>query len=273
MRKWAKQRTHPGILLIFLGVLLGSSACGSGQPAPAEATVQASRAISLATQLAANLSATREVKSAQALETIQAIESLILQAKQWPVGIEERFDNNELDWPIGDGDDPLAIIHWEIRDRQYHWRAVANEPFVWWTIPDMDIYTNFFLAVDLEQVVAPPDGEAGLVFRLTESDYYLFEINASRQYSFFFHNQDGWESLRDWTDSESISVDGPNRLSVIAERENFHLFINNHHLASLTDSRLTSGSAGVLAGLSNSGDEGSWVFDNFVLQTQDITVP
>lgn len=259
-------------LCLMIG-LLGIAACSSDQPAPGEATAQAERAISLATQMADRLKATQEIEQAQAEATIQAMESLLREAEAWPVAIDEKFDDNKLNWPTGDGDDPLATIHWEILDSQYRWQATANDPFVWWTTPDMDSYSNFYLGVDLQQLSGPPDGEAGLVFRLTDNDYYLFEINASQQYSVFFHNQDGWETLLDWQDSDVISESELNRLSVIADREFFLFFINDHYLTTLFDTRLASGSAGVLAGLSASGNQGSWVFDNFTLRSQEVAAP
>jgi hypothetical protein len=198
---------------------------------------------------------------------------LLQEAEGWPLAIEDHFDNNALNWPTGDGEDPLALIHWEIQDGQYRWQATANDPFVWWTLPDMETYSNFYLGIDLQQLAGPPDGEAGLIFRQSEGDYYLFEINGSRQYAVYFHNQDGWETLLDWTGLETIKADTPNRLSVIADREFFLLFINDRYLTTLFDDRLASGSAGVLAGLSNAGDQGLWMFDNFVLRTQDGSTP
>jgi hypothetical protein len=260
-------------LFLMLSLIMGMDACSSDLPAPAEATSQAERAITLATQMAVQLKATQEIEQAQTEATIQAMESLLQQADAWPVAIDEKFDDNSINWPTGDGDDPLATIHWEILDGQYRWQATANDPFVWWTSPDMDSYSNFSLGVDLQQLSGPPDGEVGLVFRLADNDYYLFEINASQQYSVYFHNQDGWEALLDWQDSDAISESEPNRLSVIADREFLLLFINEHYLTTLFDTRLTSGSAGVLAGLSASGDRGSWVFDNFTLRSQEINSP
>ena len=273
MRLSTIKEIRPTIFLLISVLLLGASACGGSQPEPAEATAQANRAITLATAVANNLKATQEIESVQAEATIQAMESLLTQAEAWPVAIQEQFDTNELNWPTGDGDDPLATIHWEIVDGQYRWQAVANEPFVWWTIPDMDPYSNFYLGVEIQQLSGPPDGEAGLVFRLSEGDYYLFEINGSRQYAIYLHNQDGWEAILDWIDSDAIPENEPSRLSVIADREFLLLFINDHYLTTLFDTRLSSGKAGVLAGLSNIGDQGDWAFDNFVLRTQNPDTP
>lgn len=273
MRAQIQRGLQPAQFLMILCMLLGASACRSDQPSPAEATAQASRALSLATHVAGNLSATRDAESLQAEATLQAMESLLAQSQQWPMVIDESFDHNDRNWPTGEGEDPLATIQWEIRDGQYYWQAVANEPFVWWTIPDMGSYANFYLGVDLQLLEGPPDGEAGLVFRLTESDYYLFEVNASQQWSVYLHTQDGWEAVQGWQNSETISTDGPNRLSVVADREFFLLFINDNYLTTLFDTRLASGSAGVLVGLADTGDKGSWVFDNFVLRTQESTAP
>ena len=68
-------------------------------------------------------------------------------------------------------------------------------------------------------------------------------------------------------------ADAPNRLTVIADREFFLLFINDQYLTTLFDDRLANGSAGVLTGLSNTGDQGVWTFDNFVLRTPDGSTP
>jgi len=267
-------RINPHIFRILLFTLLLSAvSCRNNQLAPEESTAQANRAITLATQMADNLEATRQIESVQAEATIQAMESLLAQAEAWPVAIEERYNNNDMNWPTGEGDDPLADIQWGIQDGQYRWQATANDPFVWWTLPDMETYSNFYLGVELQQLSGPPDGEAGLVFRLSEGDYYLFEINASRQYSVYFHNQDGWETLQDWKNTDAIPRNGSSELSVIADREFFLFFINGHYLSTLFDTRLSSGSAGVLAGLSNTGDQGEWVFDNFILRSQPSNVP
>jgi hypothetical protein len=250
-------------------VSLVMSACGGGAVVPAgTATAQAARARALATQMALNLRATDASQALVTKATQQSIQTALDQSSSWPVVINDGFDQNSLDWPEGDDTDPLAVINWKIEGGKFLWKATASDSFVWWVYPTMDAVTDFSLSVQMQQTSGSVDGEGGLVYRVQEPDsYYTFELNGLGQYAVYSHLDDGWHTLIDWSDSNAINEDASNQLTVIATGSHFEYFINQQNVASLDDDSISDGMAGLLIGLSQAEDQGSWEFDNFKLST------
>ena len=252
-------------------VALVLGACGGGAAVPAgTATAQAARARALATQMASNLRATDASQALVTKATQQAIQTALGQSTSWPVVINDGFDQNTLDWPEGDDTDPLANINWKIEGGKFLWKATANDSFVWWVYPTMDAVTDFSLSVQMQQTSGAVDGEGGLIYRVQKPNlYYTFELNGLNQFAIFYHLGDGWHTLIDWSDSKAIREDAPNLLTVIGTGSHFEYFVNQQNVASLDDNTLGSGMAGLLIGLSQAEDQGSWEFDNFKLSTPD----
>ena len=247
---------------------MGLSACSGGDVVSAgTATAQAQRAQALATQMALNLRATDASQVQVAQATQQTAQTTLSQSESWPPVINDSFDNNTLDWPEGDDTDPLAVINWAITDGKFRWKATANDSFVWWVYPTMDPVTDFSLSVQMQQMSGAADGEGGLIYRVQDPPglYYTYELNGQGQYAVYARLEDGWHTLIDWTDSDAIQKDAPNQLTVIATGGHFDYFINQQNVASLDDANLTSGVAGLLIGLSQAEDQGSWEFDDFKL--------
>jgi hypothetical protein len=247
------------------------SACGGGAVVPSgTATAQAQRAQALATQMALNLRATDVSQAKGAQATQQAFQTFLNQSASWPTIIDDGFDQKTLGWPEGDDTDPLAVINWTIEGGKFRWKATANDSFVWWVYPTMDAVTDFSLSVQMQQTSGAVDGEGGLIYRVQEPGlYYTFELNGLDQYAVYSHLDDGWHTLIDWSDSDAIREDAPNQLTVVATGSHFEYFINQQNVASLDDASITDGMAGLLIGLSQAEDQGSWEFDDFKLSTPD----
>jgi hypothetical protein len=247
------------------------SACGGGSVMPpGTATAQAQRAQALATQMALNLRATDASQAKVTQATQQAFQIFLNQSESWPTIINDGFDQNTLDWPEGDDTDPLAVINWSIEGGKFRWKATANDSFVWWVYPTMDPVTDFSLSVQVQQTSGAVDGEGGLIYRVQEPDlYYTFELNGMNQYAVYSHLDDGWHTLIDWSNSDAILEDASNQLTVVATGSHFEYFINQQNVASLDDTSIADGMAGLLIGLSQAEDQGSWEFDNFKLNSPD----
>jgi hypothetical protein len=252
-------------LTCLLAMLL--SACGSGAAvSTGTATAQAQRARAMATQMALNLKATDESQAQVAHATQQAVQTLWGQSQGWPAVIDDGFDQNDLDWPEGDDTDPLAVINWKIEAGKFLWRATANDSFVWWVYPTMDPVTDFSLSVQVQQTGGAVDGEGGLIYRVQEpGQYYTFELNGMNQFAVYSRLEDGWHTLIDWSESDAIREDAPNQLTVVATGSQFDYFINQENVASLDDANIPNGMTGLLIGLSQAEDQGSWEFDDFKL--------
>lgn len=254
----------------ILFILILSSACSTqaGEHNPATATAQVERSVHLATQMAQSLQATNQVRFAYTTATAEAQQSLLDAVLLWPVVYSDRFEVDNDNWPTGEDEDTLATINWSIDGGKYNWHAQANGGFVWWTIPESVPVSNFYMAADIRLVEGPEDAEMGLVYRNDgDRSYYNFGITGDGKYSVYLHSPDGWEALLDWSPSADLNLGSTNRLSVIAQGDQFLFFINDRYQITLQDDRLSSGEAGLIIGLSMAGEEGVWEFDNYELRS------
>lgn len=266
---------HPKRFLFLLCAwsLLAAAACGGsgGGLTPPTETAQVERALVLATRMADTLQATNQVRYVHVTATAEANLSLLESARSWTIVLEDDFGQERGTWPTGPDEDILGDIDWRIQDGRYLWQANAVSGFVWWVLPEAaEGIQDFYLGVDVEHIDVPVDGEAGLVFRSNnESDYYNLSINNLGEYSIYMHSQDGWEEMIGWTSSGYILPGEVNRLEVIGIGSRMLIYINNYYLTTVQDDRLAEGEAGLIIGLSNAGDQGSWAFDNFELRAAD----
>jgi hypothetical protein len=261
--------------LILVLISIGLYGCSS-RPAynPPTLTAQAVRARDMATRIAIDLRGTDDWERKQIEATSQAFQESLKSNENWPLIMNDSFDQNTDIWPTGSDEGSFANASWEIVDGKYRWQAEAKDAFVWWAYPDMDAVADFYLSADSEQISGPADGEWGLIYRVTPDDeYYLFEINARQEYCVYLHQGDEWEALVDWTPSDVIQMDQVNKLAVIAQGTQFLFFINDQFITQLSDDRLEAGNTGVLIGLSNAEDQGVWEFDNFNLRSPDLPEP
>jgi hypothetical protein len=229
-----------------------------------------------ATQAAqtADAQAAAETATAQALATAQAAtaqaqQAPLDQAKQWSALIVDSFNDNALEWATGERDGDFARINWIIDDGLYRWETYAYDGFVWWVTPDMDPVSDFYLAADMYIIDGPATAESGLIFwRTEENAYHVFEIDGG-YFAVFYYDSSEWITLLDWAESPVINANPgeTNRLAVIAQGEQLLFYINDQYVAELFNSEASSGSAGLIVGLDEAGEEGVWEFDNFELRT------
>ena len=234
----------------------------------ATSTAQADRAIRMATAIAEDWHSTTEVIHQQALATADASLSLFEETSKWPLAFNETYNENSRGWAEGSEDDPeYANSKWSIEDGKYIWEAEAYDGFIWWVRPDMEMFSDFQLAVNAKPVINSDFGEYGLIFRQMDAkNYYLFELDGRGNYAFYINYQGEWESLLGWKYSSEIVLGEENRLSVIAKGDEYLFFINDAFIDAYQDDRLKSGRAGLLIGLGNPGEEGAWEFDDFVIR-------
>jgi hypothetical protein len=185
--------------------------------------------------------------------------------EDWPTVFEEAFVVNNVDWPEFSEADDLARLEVQIVDGKYRWVAQANDGFVWWSYPDMDSLTDFFAEVEVIQTEGDPYGEMGMIFRVDQDRFYLYEV--SGEYFTLWRNvADGWETLIDWTTAEDLRSGAMNRLGILAVGDQFYLFINDQLVAQLRDSQYQAGVVGLAIGLEEAGDLGTFEFDNLLIK-------
>ena len=255
---------------LWTTLLLICSSCSdlSNRDHASTQTAQSDRSRQLATKAASAILPTLTARVQAAEATAEALEQMMQLAKNWPIILGDIFDNPANAWPEKERDDPLAKMKWSFIDGKYRWTAQAKESFVWWTTPEIDEVADFSASITVAQLDGPADAEYGMIFRRTsDGEYYLFELRESSEYALFLFWQDNWWTLIEWTPTDAFLPGVENKIDILALDSIFYLYINDELVTQYHDQRLPEGQVGLVVGLSNSGDEGIWEFDNYTIRT------
>ncbi len=182
----------------------------------------------------------------------------------WPIVLSDKFDAQTNDWETGETADRFTTGSLKITGGKYRFDLKANDGFIWWSRSlDNTSTTDFYAAVDAQQIVGPASADYGLVFRWQRGNYYYFEINESGQFALSLYYFEKWETLVSWTSASAIRPGEVNRLAVGAEGSHFSFYVNGESVGEADDSRLPGGTVGVAVELSQAGDQAVFQFDNF----------
>lgn len=254
---------------ILVALILVS--CSTTGENPATETARQVTVVARATTMARALRSTDVARITQATATAQAWQDELRSVARWPLLVQEAFDDNSLEWVIGEDTGEYADIVWQIKDGKYIWDATARQGFVWWNRPELDEAGDFYASVDARQISGVETGQMGLFFRQSvDSRYYTFTLRGDGMFSLDWHDEDGWTSLMDWTQSEAVRMDQSNRLGVLARGNQLALLINDQLVAEYSTDYALAGSLGLLIGMDDEGDEGVFEFDNFEVRVPEL---
>jgi hypothetical protein len=185
-------------------------------------------------------------------------------ASEWPVLLFDTFDDNRNGWIDGEIDDQYASIQVTING-VYQWETSAKQGFHWRAWPESDLVSDFYLAVDAQNIGDNIDAQYGLIFRENNDSYFYWEISDTGYYRLFSYQND-WIELISSTFTEAIQPGAQNHLTVVSENDVFKFWINDQYVGQTTGSVPSKGQAGVALGLSYQGEESVIIFDNFELR-------
>lgn len=102
---------------------------------------------------------------------------------------------------------------------------------------------------------------AGLVYRVDPEthSFYAFLLRGAQDYGLFVIDTNGFNAIVEDT-STAIVAGGQNRLTITPEGSVMHLYINDQHVTSVDDARVTGVGVGVIA-----AGTGTFTFDDFEL--------
>ena len=132
-------------------------------------------------------------------------------------------------------------------------------------------FVDAMIEVDTAQDSTAGDNIWGVICRYLDFDnYYEFDISNDGYFAIFALLDGEFVPLQDWTPTQSIgSGDGAtNQLAVSCVGETLSLAVNGVQLASVTDSRLTTGDIGFTAGTYETGGA-RITFDDLRVATPD----
>lgn len=188
----------------------------------------------------------------------------MLTAAKWPLVLLDTFDDNQNEWIDGEIEDAYAAIQVTI-DGVYKWEATAKQGFHWRVWPRSDYTTDFYLAVDAQNLSANPEAQYGLIFRNDDDAYFYWEVNDTQQFRLFLY-QNNWRELIPITFSDAIRPGAMNHLVVVSENDEFKFWINDQFVGQVHGRLPSRGQVGVAIGLSYEGEQSTIIFDNFELR-------
>ena len=144
--------------------------------------------------------------------------------------------------------------------------SINAENLVVWEVGDIDA-ADFLVEVDVSHYDGSLVNEGGLLFRYVDDEnFYLFTVSSDGLYAVKKLEDDEITTLIDWTESDALETGerSTNRLMVLAEGDQFALFINEELVDEVVDDTFTEGSIALVAG-SLDEYEVDIAFDNFAL--------
>lgn len=129
------------------------------------------------------------------------------------------------------------------------------------------IVDDFYAEVDTIHVAGNVSNQLGLIFRLEdENNFYFFAIGNDGYYALLKLENNSWNTLVSWTESDVVRSGsaGRNRVGVLAEGSEFTLLVNDEVVAQAEDHSFAAGQIALTAGsYENPGIE--IAFDNFAV--------
>ena len=230
--------------------------------AQAQAT---SEALIIQSTATAQAQATSSPRDAPATATVIAcVHQTGLAPSDWRVAVCDSFDANALDWSEGDYAGDLITGEKSIASGRYRWEGNAIDDVIWWSIPDMEAVSDFYLTAKVRRVSGVEDGQYGLIFMRADNDNYgLFKIEDSQYFKFSIRHEGEWDTVIDWTESSTVRPGEFNRLTIVAVESHFTFYINDQYVGEADEARLNPGEAGVAIELLEAGDAAVFEFDDF----------
>jgi hypothetical protein len=195
---------------------------------------------------------------------IACVHQTDLASPDWRVAICDTFSANVRDWPEGNYAGDLIEGDKLITGGRYRWEGNALGSVIWWSVPQMDSISDFYLTVKARRVSGVEDAQYGVIFRRADKENYgLFKIEDAQYFKFSIRHEGEWYTVIDWTESSTIRPGEANRLTVIGVGSHFTFYINDQYVSEADEDRLSQGDAGLAIELLDTDDAAIFEFDDF----------
>ena len=188
------------------------------------------------------------------------------EASRWPALILDPFSENVNEWIDEAIDDDYTSMSLTINGR-YIWDATAKQGFVWRIWPESDGVSDFYLAVDAQNLSDNLDAQYGLIFRNDGDSYGYLEVRDTQHFRVFADIDNEWIELIPYTYTDAIQPGAKNHLEVAAIDDMVYIAINGQFVGQTENRYPAEGQVGLIIGLAGEGEEAVIAFDNFELRT------
>ena len=179
---------------------------------------------------------------------------------------EDDFSNVSSGWPQESLKDSHAYVY---ENGEYYITEEIPVWMVWSKNTSAGQFTDFILEVDARLVSGPSGSSYGVTFRTKDYDnLYLFQVSENGFYQVYKLINDEWHELQKWTLSNYINQGhATNHLKVICRGSQIEVYVNDHHLFTVTDSTFTQGYMGL--GVQAGDGTARAAFDNLRVYSVD----
>ena len=187
----------------------------------------------------------------------------------WEQLAADAFDDNSNQWLISEHEDDWGSVSRLIADGTYRWVINADQPVGRWCTPELNgedsVVSDSYVSVAAQRISGPETAAYGLILRLTEGSYYLFSVRDDGYYQFSLWLGYAWQPVIDWTQTTLIVSGEANRLSVIADGDQFEFYINDEFADKAESDQLPRGEAGLSVSTPATDGDAVFIFDDYEL--------
>ena len=189
----------------------------------------------------------------------------------WPMVIQDGFNNNKLNWTTGTDNNDRALEQKTITGSKYIWEFTSKHNVCEISFPDMPVQKDVLVSVDMQVTSTShsQDDKAGIVFRHSDAkpSFYFYAVSPTNgSFSLSMYDGSSWHTLINPTTSAAIKSNQVNQMAVSMAGSQILLEINHQVVGDYQDDSLTSGDAGVGLNLSDAGINAKATFSNFYVK-------
>lgn len=183
--------------------------------------------------------------------------------RSFPVGVfyEENFSDPNSGWRVFQDDRARGYY----KNGEYHLKIWKSGWYYWSCVPGQRSFSNFTAEVDVRQISPQGANTHGFFLRRKgQGDAYLYDFSITGDGRYQFAKRVGGQFKRvlPLTRSSYINVgQRKNHLKVVAKGDRFKLYVNGHHLETITDHSIQSGEICLFLA-ANSDEWAEVAFDN-----------
>jgi hypothetical protein len=198
-------------------------------------------------------------------------------AARMPLAFLDTFDSNTHAWPVGaqQGSGVSAVQSMDGGKYQVTLDGSQGAHLSFGPGDSLGL-TDFFAAVDVQQLSGSADSGCGVEFRVRDmNNRYVFFVWPAGYYALIAQQDGQWAAVIPPTATTAFRQGESNRLAVAAEGPRVEMFINDQLVAEWNDPQVASGAVLLAAEGPQAGGGVSYEFDNFELRSPDavLTLP
>lgn len=157
---------------------------------------------------------------------------------------QDDFSNPASGWPR----ESEEVYEFDYENDEYHILVKKSDWAAWASNRNLEVFTDFTLEIDARLLSGPNRSSYGVVFRLQDNDnFYRFLVWGDGYYLVGTKLDGNWTILQSKTKSAFIKEgNNTNHLKVVCESTRIEVYVNGHHLATITDDSFAEGYVGMI---------------------------